>query len=298
VLLELTVIKFGWIFNWNSHQYIGQVIWALGWSMVIMAALIYLPLWGMAAFGTVMIAGHNLLDGILPAAFGSFGWLWRVLHVQSGVEIVPGYNIFIVYPLIPWLGVMAVGFAFGSLLKKERTERRRLFLWTGLGLTAAFMIIRGLNIYGDPKPWSSQGSALFTVFSFLNCEKYPPSLAYLLMTLGPAIMLLALFDRDLGKFSRTIVVIGRVPLLFYLLHIFLIHALAALVASVRYGKVGGLWSGPPFEPDTLASYPTPYGYGLFGVYLAWIVVISLLYPVCRWFADLKQRRREAWLSYF
>jgi len=298
VLLELTLIKFGWTFNWNLHQYIGQVIWALGWSMVLMAALVHLPLWALTTLGAVMIAGHNLLDGIRPSAFGSFSWLWKVLHVQSGFEILPGYNMFIVYPLIPWLGVMVVGYAFGSVLRRPQAERRRYSFLIGLGLTVAFIFVRALNVYGDPRPWSPQQSFLFTVFSFLNCEKYPPSLSYLLMTLGPAIIFLALFDRDLHKMWRPILVFGRVPLLFYLLHIFVIHALAALVASVRYGKGGGLWSGPPFDPETLATYPSAYGYGLFGVFAAWIVVLLLLYPACKWFADLKQRRRDSWLSYF
>ncbi len=249
--------------------------------MIALAALIHLPLWGVAAFGIVMIAGHNALDPIRPEAFGSWGWLWMVLHVQGPVQISPDYSFFVVYPLIPWIGVMATGYAFGALLQRERAERRRILLWLGLGVTAAFVIIRASNVYGDPRPWSVQKSALFTFFSFIDCAKYPPSLLYLCMTLGPALIALSLFDRDLGKWSRPIIVFGRVPLFFYLLHIPLIHLLAVVFAYLQHGAAG-----------------KNHGYGLLGVYAVWLLVILLLYPLCRWFADLKQRRRDAWLSYF
>ncbi len=142
VFLELTLVKFGWTFRIDPHFFGGQVIWALGWSMIALAALIHLPLWGVAAFGILMIAGHNALDPIRPEAFGSCGWLWMVLHVQGPVQISPDYSFFVVYPLIPWIGVMATGYAFGALLQRERAERRRLLLWLGLGVTAAFVIIR------------------------------------------------------------------------------------------------------------------------------------------------------------
>lgn len=299
VLLELTLIKFGWLFNLSPYEYIGQVIWALGWSMVLMAALVHLPLWALTAFGALLIVGHSAFDAVRPADWGAFAWLWQILHVQSNLQLGERLGIFIVYPLIPWLGVMAVGFAFGSLLQKERASRRRLLFWLGLALMLAFVILRASNLYGDPRPWSPQRNGLYTILSFLNCEKYPPSLLYLLMTLGPSILFLALFDRDLGKMARPIVVFGRVPLFFYILHIYLIHALAALAASVRYGVWGGgLWQGPPFDPRVLAVYPGPVGYDLAWIYVAWIVVVLLLYFPCHWFAELKQRRRDAWLSYF
>ena len=298
VVLEVTLVKFGWTFRIDFHQTGGQTIWALGWSMVGLAALIHLPLWGVTALGVVTIAGHNLLDGIQPESFGSWSWLWKVLHVQDGFQIAPGYFFFVAYPLIPWVGVMACGYAFGALLRGGRAERRRMLLALGITLTLAFVIIRAINIYGDPKPWSPQTSALFTLFSFLNCAKYPPSLLYLLMTLGPAIVLLFLFDRELGKLSQPIVVFGRVPLFFYLLHLPLIHGLAVLSANLRHGFAGGVWEGPPWGPEIVARYPQDYGYGLMGVYFFWILTVLLLYPLCRWFAALKQRRRDAWLSYF
>ena len=218
--------------------------------------------------------------------------------MQDGFQIAPGYFLFVLYPLVPWIGVMACGYAFGALLRRERVERRRILFWLGLALTMGFVLIRAINLYGDPNPWSPQKNALFTIFSFLNCAKYPPSLLYLLMTLGPAIIALSLFDRDLGRFSRPFILFGRVPLFFYLLHLPLVHGLAVLFAWLRHGYAGGVWLGPPWGPEITQLYPPNYGYGLLGVYAAWLLVILLLYPLCRWFGDLKQRRRDAWLSYF
>jgi hypothetical protein len=158
-------------------------------------------------------------------------------------------------------------------------------------------MLRALNVYGDPRPWTTQATGAKTVLSFLNCAKYPPSLLYLLMTLGPAIALLALFDRHVGALSKPFIIIGRVPLFFYLLHIVLIHGLAVFCAYLQHGFAGAVWEGPVFAAGA-SRYPPDYGYSLAGVYGFWIVVILLLYPLCRWFAALKQRRRDAWLSYF
>ena len=190
---------------------------------------------------------------------------------------------------------MAAGYAYGAVVKLDRARRRRLKLWLGISLCAAFVVIRATNIYGDPFPWSRQHSLLFTVFSFIKCEKYPPSLLYLLMTLGPSFILLALLDRDLGKFWRPFIVFGRVPLFFYIVHIFLIHAIALLISYLRYGGPSGLFAGPLFHDAR--QYPPDYGLGLAGVYVVWLLVVIALYPVCRWFAELKQRRRGGWLSY-
>ena len=297
IVLELTVVQFGWSFMIDFHFVALMVIWALGWSMIVLAALIYLPLWAIAAVGAVMIAGHNLLDGVSPDAFGSMSWLWKILHVQTGFQIAPKYNAFVVYPLIPWIGVMACGYAFGALLRREQTERRAIVLWIGLGLVLAFVVLRAINIYGDPQPWSAQANPVRTLLSFLNCAKYPPSLLYLLMTLGPSIVLLALFDRKLGALSKPFIVIGRVPLFFYVLHLPLIHGLAVFFAYLRHGYAGAIWRGPVFATDA-SGIPPNYGFGLLGVYGIWVLVVALLYPLCHWFAALKQRRRDAWLSYF
>ena len=294
VFLELTFVRFAWTFSLGFSENAG-VIWMLGWSMVALAALIYLPVWAIATFGILMIAGHNFFDPIAPETFGSFGWLWKVLHVGAPIHIAPHMEFFVLYPLIPWIGVMAAGYSFGVIVKQDRARRRKKLFLIGGGLTAAFILIRAANIYGDPDPWSTQANPLFTFFSFLNCEKYPPSLSYLLMTLGPAIVLLGLLDHDLGRFWRPLIVFGRVPLFFYILHLYLIHALALLISYLRHRGPGGLWFGPIFHYPAL--FPPNYGFGVGGIYALCLLVVLLLYPLCRWFADLKQRKRDVWLSY-
>ncbi len=297
VVLEFTLVGSAWTFAFDPHNFFLQVIWAIGCSMIVLAALIHLPLWGVAAFGLIMIAGHNLLDPISPQSWGAWSGLWKMLHVQGLVNPAPGYDVFIAYPLIPWIGVVATGFAFGALLRRERAERRRLLLWLGLALSVGFVVLRATNLYGDPKPWAPQASALFTLFSFVNCTKYPPSLLYLLMTLGPALIFLSLADRELNQaWQKPILVFGRVPLFYYLLHLPLIHGIAVLLSLLRYGHAKGILHDTVF-PEA-KGLPLDYGYGLLGVYAVWGLVLALLYPLCRWFAALKQRRRDAWLSYF
>jgi len=293
IFLELTVVRFGWFFELNLADFIFvQVIWALGWSMLALAALIYLPLWALAAFGVTMIAGHNLLDRVGPESFGALGWLWQVLHVQGPIEHRSGFMFLVQYPLIPWIGVMAAGYGFGRLLLFEQVRRRKILLRLGLGLTAIFVVLRLTNFYGDPQPWAVQQTPLDTLLSFLNCQKYPPSLLFLLMTLGPAIALLPLLERWTGPLARFFVTFGRVPLFYYLLHIPLLHLLAIIFAYGRYGN-------QVFELAANNQPPPGYGYGLVVVYLVWIgAVVLLLYPASRWFAGVKERhRRSTWLSY-
>lgn len=295
VLLELTVIRcLGWSFNFDYRVTGVQVIWALGWSMVALAGLIYLPRWLIATIAAAMIAGHNLADAIQPAAFGTFGWLWTILHVPGPIALSPRFTLLVLYPLIPWIGVMAFGYLFGAVFQSETQVRRRQLLWWGVGMTVAFIAVRATKLYGDPHQWHAQRDALFTVFDFIKCQKYPPSLLFLLMTLGPAIALLALFDRASGKWRRPLIVIGRVPLFFYMLHIPLIHGLAIALAYAKHGRAEWLLDAPWGEAP---QPPQDYGYSLAGVYLIWILVVIALYPGCAWFAALKQRKRDPWLSY-
>jgi len=297
-LLELTVVRcLGWQFNFNYHTTGLLVIWALGWSMVCLAGLIFLPRWGIATFAVVMIAGHNLLDPIAAERFGEWAWLWHILHVPGALHPLPGITIGVPYTLIPWVGVMAAGYVFGSFFNLERAERRKRLLWLGALMTAAFVLIRGPNVYGDPSPWTTQPNAFFTFLSFLNCEKYPPSLSYLLMTLGPTIMLLALLDRELPAFLRPFIIFGRVPLFYYLLHLPAMHAIAVGLSYLKYGRADWLFGGPAGVQIFAAAYPPDYGYGLPAVYFIWIAVVVMLYPLCRWFSRIKQERRDVWLSY-
>lgn len=294
VLLELTVIRcLGWQFNFDYHWANGVVIWAIGWSMVALAGLIFLPHRMLVGFGLAMILGHNLLDKISPERFGAGSWLWKILHVPGQLEPSPGFHFDVGYPLIPWIGVMAVGYGFGKLLLHEPQQRQKLLFRLGAVLTLSFVILRAVNVYGDPSRWAVQKNWWFTIFSFLNCTKYPPSLLYLLMTLGPSLMALAWLDKSSGRWRQPFLIIGRVPLFYYLLHLPLIHLMAVIFSVIRYGHLDkSLFENPPY-----ASLPKDFGYGLPVVYLVWVVAVLLLYPACRWFADLKKRRKDAWLSY-
>lgn len=283
VILELTVVRFSWYFNLDYNQMSLQVIWALGWSMVVLSALIYLPLWAIASVGILMISAHNLLDGIrlddFRAADGTLGWQGWMLSVLH----IPHYPV--IYPLIPWIGVMAAGYAFGPVMLAASETRRKAALACGIVLITAFVILRAYNVYGDPVPWSGQETGLFTLLSFLNTTKYPPSLLYLLMTLGPMFVLLAAFEQAQGSIGRFLMIFGRVPLFFYLVHLYVIHALAVAVAFAMSGDIQSSSS------ETFSSW---WGFGLPVVYLTWIAVVILLYPVCQWFAGLKSRHRGSW----
>ncbi len=292
ILLEFTVIRFGWLFNLDYTLSFGQVIWAIGVSMIALSALVFLPARTVAMFGAAVIALHNLLDGITPSQLGVFGWPWQIIHSGGVIIFPPNYYYIALYPLIPWVGVMAAGYGFGMILLKDEHTKRRMLLMLGLGMIIAFAVIRAVNIYGDPHHWSPQKNFLYTFFSFIKCEKYPPSLLYLLMTLGPAIALIPLLEKIGGWPAKVFTTFGRVPLFYYVLHIYLIHVLAIAAAYFSVHRVGFLFSNNP--PGT---WSTPFGYKLGIVYLVWLVVVGSLYPACRWFAAVKKRRKEAWLSY-
>ena len=292
VFLELTFVRLAWEFNLNYSFAFVQVIWAIGWSLVALAGLVYLPSRIVGGIGAAMILTHNLFDGVNPGALGAFGWPWQVLHVFGPIVYAPGRVFFIAYPLIPWIGVMAAGFAFGELFMLDRAKRSRVLYALGGGLIVVFAIVRGLNLYGDPVPWSVQGREGMSLISFLNCRKYPPSLLYLAMTLGPAIALLPLLERWKGKAAGFFLVFGRVPMFYYVLHLYLIHLLALGTAALMGLNVGFLLAAPFF------SAPVPgWGFGLPAVYGFWALTVLALYPLCRWFAGVKRRRKDPWLSY-
>jgi uncharacterized membrane protein len=299
LLLELTLVRFGWFFNFDYHFIFVQVIWAIGWGMIVLAGLVFLPVRVIAAFGLVMILLHNALDGLRSQEFGALRWLWVVLHETNVLFPREGSLLLIAYPLVPWVGVMAAGYAFGEILTLERERRRRLLFGIGLTAIALFVALRALNVYGDPLHWAVQErGAWYTFLSFLNTQKYPPSLLFLLMTLGPSIIALALFDhvREPGTLLRPFVTFGRVPLFYYLLHVPLMHLIAVVFAYVKYGHAEWFFLNWP-PPGQLQLEPQGYGYDLWVVYAVWLGVVVALYPLCRWFAAVKSRRRDAWLSY-
>lgn len=293
IFVELVLLRcLGWQFNFDFHLTMLVVLWALGWAMIVLSALVYLPAWVVTAFGLVMIVSHNLFDSVQ-----SSNPLWTVLHSPNVVFATPQHIIFAAYPLIPWVGVTAAGYGLGQIYGWP-PERRKMFLVRlGMVLTGSFFVLRSINLYGDPQPWSVQRSAAFTVVSFLNTTKYPPSLLFLLMTLGPAMLFLWVVDRQTPRFLRPALIYGKVPMFYYVLHVPLIHLIALIVCYVRYGQVHWM-----FESPDLAQYPvTPppgWGFSLPVVYSVWILVVVMLYPLCRWFAALKRRRGDPWLSYF
>jgi uncharacterized membrane protein len=282
ILVDFTLIKFGWRFELDLFRVTGGVIFVIGASMIALAALIWLPRWIIATVALVMIAGHNLFDGVTPEALGQGAWVWRLLHEGGSIPLGSGANLYVLYPLIPWIGVMAAGYALGPVMQREPETRQRVLFMLGALITLGFILLRASNLYGDPVPWTPQETWLASLLSFLNCEKYPPSLLYLMITLGPALMLLAAFEHARGAFARVLAVFGNVPFFFYVVHICLIHALAVATGVAMSG--------------TVAVNPK-IGLGLAGIYLVWLLVLALLYPLCRWFAELKARRAEWWLSY-
>jgi len=287
ILLELTVVRFGWFFNLNYESVEIQVFWALGASMILLAGLIHLPLWVSALLGLGLVAGHNALDGIKAQELGSAGWLWSLLHEPNSYSPWPGIKVDILYPLLPWAGLMALGYAAGPWLNRSPEQRRSRFLAMGLGSLALFVALRAAHLYGDPRPFVPQASTLYTVMSFLNCEKYPPSLLFMAMAMAPVLVALALLRQPSGWLARLLTTYGKVPLFYYLLHLCLIHLGAALVLSAREG--------------TLALshnfFDRSLGFSLGAVYLISLLFLALLYPACLWFAALKARRNDPWLSY-
>jgi uncharacterized membrane protein len=292
IAMEFTLVRLAWSFDPRFGFFAFQVIWVLGAGMVTLAALVYFERWIVAGFGLALVLGHNLFDSIKPEQWGSAGWLWNFLHAPGMLQPADGITIFALYPLVPWVGVMALGYAFAPVVLLSEPIRRRRLLVAGVLITAAFVALRASNWYGDPAPWKVEDSPLATALSFINCEKYPPSLLYLAMTLGPALIVLSLFSQARNALTRAIVTIGRVPFVFYLAHLFALHALAVLVALATTGDAAWL-----FGPGVLRNKPPGYGIALPAIYAVWIAVVIALYPLCRWFAAVKQRRNDWWLSY-
>jgi uncharacterized membrane protein len=296
--LELTVIRISWGFNWDPYQHGPGVFWPLGWGMIVLSGLVFLPTSAITVFGMVLVVFHNLFDGMSAAKVGMPELLWGILHSGEKATVWQGVDYTITfqtgYCLIPWVGVMALGYSFGTMLFLEPRPRRREMFGLGAALTLAFILLRASKVYGDPKPWADQETVIYSLMSFLNCWKYPPSLMYLLMTLGPAIMALALFEGVQSKWLQPILTFGRVPLFFYLLHIPLIHASAIVLDYIRFGWSPLLFDGPWFDGKLV---PLFHGVSLPMVYLVWLCILGFLYPICRWYADYKKRSASVWLSY-
>ncbi|WP_276483191.1 DUF1624 domain-containing protein [Paraflavitalea pollutisoli] len=299
ILLELTVVHWAWYFNILGKGVDLTVIWALGVSMIVLAGLIHLPGWAIASIGLAMVFGHNLLDGVTVPGNTLQGSGWALLHEQRAF-FVDGFMVLVGYPIIPWAGVMALGYCLGQVYAKDypAQSRKKLLVVLGISAIALFIIIRGINIYGDGHPWSQQPTLVYTMLSFLNTVKYPPSLLYLLMTIGPALLFLAWTERQPGWLGQQISVIGRVPLFYYILHLYLIHLLALFATSFSGHSWRdmvldyALWTGRSSEQ--LAGY----GFSLGITWLVWALVVLLLFPLCKWYDRYKRSHKDQWwLSY-
>jgi uncharacterized membrane protein len=313
IFLELTVIRFSWTFNFDYRNYaLAGVIWALGWCMILMAGLIVLPVPAVGTIGVAIIVLHNLMDprfGRLASGLHDSGlaWLWKILYFgfADGPFDVAGVRLIVLYSLVPWIGVMAAGYAFGTIMLMDPGRRRSWCLAIGGGAVALFLVLRGFDLYGDPRPWHTPHAAAASaspgarqappLLRFLNTTKYPASLLFLLMTLGPMIAAVPALEKARCALARVLLVYGRVPFFYYVLHIPIIHVAALVVSLLREGRVNP-WL---FANHPMMNPPPPDGYTwslplLYGVTLA---VVALLYVPCRWLARLKDRRREAWLTY-
>src|SRR6476620_4544607 len=259
VLIEFTVVRFGCTFSFKFDHLVVQVIFAIGAAMIALAALVRLPRWAIATVGLAMIVGHNMFDSIKAEQFGAAAPIWNLLHQPAQLDLMFGFKLIVLYPLVPWIGVMAAGYAFGPLFLLEPAVRVRRLLFWGAAITTGFVLLRATNLYGDPAPWAAQSNVLATALSFVNCEKYPPSLLYLAMTLGPALILLAVLESARGRLADCITTFGRVPFLYYIAHIYLIHLLAVIYTAVAFGDASFLLTGFPLQK------PAGYGLPLYGL---------------------------------
>jgi uncharacterized membrane protein len=299
LVLEVLVMNFAYSFKVSAHSLILLlVLYIFGACMLLMAALIHLPLRWLAILSIAIIALHNLLDPYSPSQFGKFAWAWHLLH-QPGVIKLVNRPAFVVYPILPWIGVMAAGFGFAQLFTLDDTARRRITFRLGVALTAAFIVLRAVNVYGDPSHWTRQKSALFTALSFLNCSKYPASLDYILMTIGPALLLLDWYDRIKFSSRNPLIVFGRVPLFYFVLHFYAIHILLGVMSYIRYGSrvFTFIFNAMPAMGGPGEIYPPDFGYPLWVTYAIWVCLVAALYPLCRWFAQYKATHDSRWLSY-
>ena len=300
IFAEWFIIAFAWTFNASYSYFPFQVIWAIGISMVILAFVVRLPFKIVFALGLLIVLGHNLLD--IPEAAPGFkaGFLWDILHHGAYVvyPLTPNHAIYIAYPFLPWTGLMMLGYCTGIFFSQKFTpaQRQKIISGIGLGLILAFVLIRFINVYGDPFKWSSQKNSLFTFFSFINVYKYPPSLLYMCVTIGPSLLLLSQIENIKNRFTNFLSIFGRTAFFYYILHLYLIHVLA----GIYFFAMGHTM------PEAIESAKTMFflfvlpgvGFGLVGVYIIWVAVVIILYPLCRWYDRYKTNHKEKWwLSY-
>jgi uncharacterized membrane protein len=293
ILIEITLFNLFFSFDPLFHVIALQVIWVTGVSMVLLAALIYLPIPVLLVIALIIIAGHNLLDNFNAVDRRHVPLAWSLFHQQSFREYAPGRLLIVLYPIIPWPGIMLLGYCLGSLFKPgyDAAVRRSKLLWMGSLAILAFFVLRWINVYGDLNPWAEQKNTTATVISFFNVTKYPPSLLYICMTLGPALIVLAWIEKIKAGWTNIVVIYGRVPMFYYLLHFFIIHLLCTILFFLSGHTMAQATGGMMlFRPDD-------FGYSLGIVYLIWIAIVAALYLPCKWYSQYKASHTYWWLAY-
>lgn len=298
IFIELTVVNLAWTFDIGLGLHIFQVIWAIGICMVFLSALIYLHKQLLIIIGLLILLGHNLLDGITAQGNDLASVLWYMTHQQGAAFYNNGETmLFIAYPFLPWLGIMILGYCFGTLYHKEfnASIRRKWLLYMGIAAITIFVVLRFTNSYGNLTPWTKEDSFIYTLMSFINTTKYPPSLLYALMTLGPAMILLYLIDSVKNMWTRILVVIGRVPFFYYIIHLYLIHFIGIIGLLI----LGENWKEMIFTTSRFTSgFLATKGFDLWVTYVVWVIVVVLLYPICKKYMIYKLENKDKWwLSY-
>lgn len=294
IVLEVTVICFGWMFDPLFKLIFLQVIWAIGLSMVLMSVLIFLPRQLILFIGLALVCGHNLLDAYDAPRKEHVGFIWSVLHQPEKFILSENHTLFIGYPVLPWLGLMMLGYVLATLYSKEvgSQKRKNTLILLGTSCIGLFVFLRSGNFYGDAWHWKEQKNVVFTVLSFIDCTKYPPSLQYLLMTIGPALFFLAFAESIKGKVVEAISIFGRVPLFYYVVHLYLLH----VIAGVIFFAGGHSLSEVNFAAE-LPQAPEGFGLHLWQIYVVWLLAIVMLYLPCKWYDNYKQTHKQWWLSY-
>jgi uncharacterized membrane protein len=297
ILLEITLINFSFSFDPHFTTITLQVIWVIGISMVILSAFIYLPWKIILIIGFAIVLGHNLLDNVEQRPGVDLPFIWDLLHRQSFHKISTNHFIGILYPFLPWTGLMMLGYSCGRLFSKNvnAAYRRNTLAILGLSVITFFIVLRWTNIYGDPFKWSQQRNLMFSIFAFIRTQKYPPSLLFMCMTIGPALLFLSLFESARNRLTRIITVYGRVPFFYYLIHFYVIHTVCMLLFLSRGHKLAEGLNAPKGFP---VNFIIPgEGYSLTTVYLIWLALVIALYPLCKWYSNYKATHKAWWLSY-
>lgn len=297
ILLEMTLIRFGLFFQWYYDVTLFQVIWAIGICMVLLAGLIRLPFNAILILGIVITAGHNILDAVTLKPGDPFAVLWMFTHQAGLMPLTNGHAALVPYPFLPWLGIMLLGYCMGEWYTSgfDASRRRKLLRRTGLSALLLFIVLRSFNLYGDPVAWSAQKDLIYTMLSFINVTKYPVSLLYTLLMLGPVLILLAWLEKPKPRWLNPFLVVGRVPLFYYVPHFYLLHAGALALYLMRSGRG---FSELDFHFNAgLGGIPPGAGYPLIAAYIAWVAVVIILYPLCKAYNAYKSAHKDWWLSY-